>query len=73
VETLVELDREYAHLASGLGVSPYLRAPTPGVAPDFIATLADAAEKALERVGVAPHGPWLCPAGHAKCAVRECA
>ena len=30
IETLVELDHEYAELAAGLGVSPYLRARTPG-------------------------------------------
>jgi len=71
VETLVELDHEYAHLAKEVGCKPYLRAPTPGVAPDFIAELARAVREAVGREGgVAPHGPWRCPAGHAKCALR---
>jgi ferrochelatase len=71
VETLVELDHEYAHLAKEVGCSPYLRAPTPGVQDRFIAELARAALSAVERPsGPAPHGPWRCPAGHAKCALR---
>jgi len=57
VETLVELDIEYAELAHGLGVAPYLRAPAAGVAAPFIATLADAAMAALSRQGTAPFGP----------------
>jgi ferrochelatase len=73
VETLVELDHDYARLAEGLGVTPYLRAGTPGVDAGFIAGLARAVTEALGRGGAAPFGPWLCPAGHGKCAVRECA
>jgi ferrochelatase len=57
IETLVELDIEYAELAHGLGVAPYLRAPAVGVAVSFINTLADAAYAALDRTGVAPFGP----------------
>ena len=57
IETLVELDIEYAELAHELGVSPYLRAPAVGVAPDFIGGLADAVTGALARDGIAPHGP----------------
>jgi len=68
VETLVELDHEYAHMARELGIAPYLRARTPGVAPAFIADLARATTEALGRDGTRPHGPWLCPAGHGKCA-----
>ncbi|WP_293907543.1 ferrochelatase [Phenylobacterium sp.] len=71
VETLVELDHEYAELAQELEVTPYLRARTPGVDAGFIAELARAVEGALGRQGVAPHGPWRCPAGHGKCACRE--
>jgi len=70
VETLVELDHEYAELARGLGMTRYLRARTPGVAERFIGTLASAALDALDRADVAPHGPWRCPAGHGKCALR---
>jgi len=71
VETLVELDHEYAKLAQSAGCQPYLRAATPGVAPEFMAELAAAVLAAAGREGgVAPHGPWRCPAGHAKCALR---
>src|SRR5205085_1270088 len=67
VETLVELDHEYADLARDLGVAPYLRARTPGVGQPFIADLARAVTEALPRTGVAPHGAWRCPAAHGKC------
>jgi ferrochelatase len=73
VETLVELDHEYALLAKQVGCSPYLRAPAPGVRAPFIRELAEAVGGALGRGEgrAAPHGPWLCPAGFAKCACRE--
>jgi ferrochelatase len=71
VETLVELDHEYAELARSLGMTRYLRARTPGVAQSFIGALATAALDALDRTGVAPPGPWRCPAGHGKCPLRE--
>ncbi|WP_372781204.1 ferrochelatase [Phenylobacterium sp.] len=71
VETLVELDHEYAALAREVGCSPYLRAPTPGIASAFVDELARTVLEAAGREGgVAPHGPWRCPAGHAKCALR---
>ena len=68
IETLVELDIEYAELAHGLGVAPYLRSPAVRVAAAFIQTLADAVLQALPRDGVAPYGQgcravWkACPA-----------
>ncbi len=71
VETLVELDVEYAELAHEVGAAPYLRARTPGVRAVFVESLADAVRNALERAdGIAPYGPWLCPAGHGKCPLR---
>jgi ferrochelatase len=71
VETLVELDHEYAELAREVGAAPNLRARTPGVREVFIESLAGAVLSSLERRGgVAPHGPWRCPAGHAKCALK---
>lgn len=66
IETLVELDIEYAELAHELGVSPYLRAPAVGVAPDFIGGLADAVTRALGREGIAPDGPG-CRGGWKAC------
>lgn len=71
VETLVELDHEYAKLAREVSCAPYLRAPTPGIQGVFIEALAEAVLEAVDRpAGVAPHGPWRCPAGHAKCPLR---
>jgi ferrochelatase len=40
-ETLVELDREYRHVAEQSGVPSYRRVPTVGADPRFIAALAD--------------------------------
>ena len=57
VETLVELDIEYAELARELGVKPYLRVPTVSAAKPFIDALADATLHALGRTGVSPYGP----------------
>lgn len=69
VETLVELDHDYGRLAHEVGCRPYLRAPTPGVSESFIDDLAFATLGALGRADRArPYGPWLCPAGLAKCA-----
>jgi ferrochelatase len=69
VETLVELDHDYARLAREAGCSPYLRAATPGVRGVFINDLAEAAIVSLaRRDGPGPYGAWRCPAGFAKCA-----
>ena len=73
IETLVELDHEYAELAAGLGVAPYLRARTPGVTVSFVTELANAVESALLRDGVESYGGWRCPPGYGKCACREAA
>jgi len=71
VETLVELDHDYARLAARIGCAPYLRARTPGVAQAFMEELAETVLKAAVRDdAIAPHGPWRCPAGHVKCALR---
>jgi ferrochelatase len=72
VETLVELDHEYALVGREAGCSPYLRARTPGVRPAFIEALASATLQAMERDGGArPFGPWLCPADWSECACRK--
>lgn len=59
VETLVELDVEYRHLADGLGCSPYLRVATVGTTPEFIQGLAQAVNGALAKPGVGPQGQTL--------------
>ena len=71
VETLVELDHDYARVAADVGCAPYLRAPALGVEPAFIAALARAVETALDReAATGPDCAWLCPVGHGKCARR---
>jgi len=69
IETLVELDLEYAHLAGELGVNPYLRCPTPSTHPTFISALAAATRAALERTSPAPFGPG-CRGDFAACPCR---
>jgi ferrochelatase len=66
VETLVELDRDYAALAEAAGCDHYLRARAVGTQPEFIDGLARTVEKALGQSGVCPEG--------ARCAGdwREC-
>jgi ferrochelatase len=66
IETLVELDRDYAEFAARAGAPCYLRVPSPGVAPAFIDGLAGAVERALGRDGAGPDGA-TCPAGLARC------
>lgn len=46
IETLVELDEEYAEKAEELGMSHYLRAPAIGTHPAYISALADLVEEA---------------------------
>lgn len=73
VETLVELDREYAALAAELGVAPYLRAPALGIEPAFIEALARITKSALgwEDAWTRPAGAYACP-GFAKCPSAAC-
>jgi ferrochelatase len=71
VETLVELDRDYAELAEGMGVAPYIRVPALGVEPAFIAALADSVAGALDReAAVGPASGWTCPQPWSKCPLR---
>jgi ferrochelatase len=74
VETLVELDHDYAKVAAEAGCAPYLRAPALGAGERFIAGLAQAVAAALTRdTAVSPHGGWRCPAEFGRCALRELA
>lgn len=68
IETLVELDIEYGHLAQELGLTPYLRAPAVGTDPAFIETLADAVRSAAP--GTGPFGPG-CGGGFRACPCRR--
>lgn len=65
-ETLVELDIEYRHLAVAAGVPAYVRVPTAGTAPAFIAGLAAQVRQA--QAGPRPAGgARLCPAEYRRC------
>lgn len=70
VETLVELDIEYAQLAKRLKLPFYLRAPTPGATPHFIDALADLVERALAAPGQlhSERGGRLCSPQFGLCA-----
>ena len=70
VETLVELDIEYAHLAARLKLPFYLRAPALGATPRFIDALADLVELALAAPGAlhTETGGRLCPGHFGRCA-----
>ncbi len=72
VETLVELDIEYAQLAAERGAPFYLRAPALGTAPRFIDALADLVERALQAPGKvqSESGGRICPAEFGRCAQR---
>lgn len=70
VETLVELDIEYAQIARTLGLPYYLRAPALGADPRFIDALADLVERALGAPGKvqSESGGRICPAVNGLCA-----
>jgi ferrochelatase len=75
IETLVELDHEYAELAEEFGCPAYIRVPALGVDEGFIETLALAVKAALDRgKGSEPASAWRCGGGWRHCpAHREAA
>ncbi len=71
IETLVELDIEYRHLADQHGAKHYMRAPALGIDTGFVETLADLVEDAVAdtaspkiRSGC---GGRICPADRKDC------
>jgi protoporphyrin/coproporphyrin ferrochelatase len=71
VETLVELDRDYARVGAEAGCPDYIRAPTLGVDAGFIEALAELVIAALgRREGSDPGSGFTCPARWSKCPVR---
>ncbi|MGZ6004464.1 MAG: ferrochelatase [Caulobacteraceae bacterium] len=70
VETLVELDIDYAKAAEAAGCHLYLRAAAVGAEPAFISGLADVAVAALGQTGVCPAG-GACPPDWSGCACRQ--
>ncbi len=69
IETLVELDIEYRHLADKLGAKHYIRAPALGIDAGFIGTLADLVEDAvLDTQPIRSScGGRICPADWRDC------
>ena len=70
IETLVELDIEYGHLAREAGVPGYVRVPALGVAPDYIQALAQEVARALDSPGDIV-GDEACADCHAFCPKRS--
>ena len=67
IETLVELDHDYALVAQEHGCPAYVRVPALGVSPDFIGALATAVVERLNRPeAVCPEGP-TCRHGFSAC------
>lgn len=66
IETLVELDRDYARVAQRAGAAPYVRVPALGADQSFIDALADIAQRALARTGTSP-GWSPCAGGLGRC------
>ena len=69
VETLVELDRDYARIAEAEGCEVYIRAPALGTEPSFIEALAEMTLSALGRGGIDPAGA-MCAPDWSQCACR---
>lgn len=69
IETLVELDIEYRHLAEKFAVKHYMRAPALGVDTGFIGTLADLVEDAIGETQTVRSscGGRICPANWKDC------
>jgi ferrochelatase len=71
VETLVELDHDYAKVGAAAGCAVYVRAPALGVEAGFIDALADLALAAAARPsGAAPGSGFTCAARWSKCPAR---
>ncbi len=75
VETLVELDREYADLAHEVGIARYVRVPAIATAPSFITSLADMVAASLDPNcrTVRTAGARACPAEFGACPLRRAA
>lgn len=72
VETLVELDHDYAAKAAAAGCTTYIRAPALGLQAAFIDGLAGQIARALDRpAGVHPGSDFVCGANWSKCPIRS--
>lgn len=73
LETLVELDIEYAGFAEEHGVPAYVRVPTVSVGESFIGALSNMVKEACAREDPlsSPLGPRICPDAWTKCAFES--
>ncbi len=70
VETLVEIEMEYRHVADQLGVPGFYRVPTVSTHPAFIDALATIVLERWYQTWVSPSpGKRICPSGYCRCAV----
>lgn len=67
VETLVEIEIEYRHVATELGVPGFARVPTVGTHPGFIASLARLVHEVESSQGFPADRARICPAQHTNC------
>jgi ferrochelatase len=72
VETLVELDHDYAAFAAERNVEPYIRVPALGVHARFVQGLAQAVKSVLERAeagqgDIEPGSSWRCGREFSRC------
>ncbi len=75
IETLVEMDHDYAEVAKQAGVPAYARVPTLSAHPDFIGALAAMVRRQIEAPADAPEPSSadfsrLCPGGFGRCPCR---
>ena len=71
VETLVELDRDYAELARRVGAQPFIRAAALGTHPSFIEGLVRQAQAALAGARVGAGASRMCRAGFERCGLQQ--
>jgi len=76
IETLVELDHDYAVFAAEQNAEPYIRVPALGIDAGFIQGLARAVTSTLERAeagqgDIEPGSPWRCSRDLARCPCLE--
>lgn len=72
VETLVEIEQEYRHVAETLGIPWFGRVSTVGISDVFIDSLADMVQSSLGSHGLAPDRKTrLCPKQFGQCCMAE--
>ncbi len=70
IETLVEIDQEYAHYAKEKGIPHFARVPALGTDDTFIEGLAGMVRRQAEQIS-ANGGTVICPAHFKRCCARE--